>query len=346
MNDMTQQLSVRKRPPKQEFAPSKQKTILMQYAAQERQHNASNKTFSGNRDYYFRIYLMTVITVVLVGACGVFYSYPEVFVGPANDVESPRHLVTIFPHSVKDMLPYFVDKYALASSENIQARELLQQLTQKRRQLDPNSFRLFAWESKDFEEKLNTVERMDAACGVNGYGDAYHKQAHLRIDLMQWCLLLGRPDGFINWSVKPDPAASWPRTNKGIVGIYLQDENDQDGSEPSRRLSPSIVMLPLDDAEFAGFRVSRSRSNLPTKVLDWIIHHGTLHSPSDYQNQLGSFLYEQVEQNREQWIIWTVACTATQRRVLEERSNVRMATTCSDPVDDNACCSFYAPPSS
>ena len=317
----------------------------MQYAAQQRHHSSCKTPFWRawlGRDQCFRLYLVSVLLVVISGACYTIYLYPEVFISTTDTAAAlrPRHVVTIFPDTVKAKLPHFVNQYSIATDDNQQARVLLQQLTHKRSLLDPKSFHLLAWEATDFEHKLDSIELMDAACGSQGFGEAYHKHPHLRKDLMQWCLLLGRPDGFMDWTVEPEVA--WTRSNKGIIGRYLQGDDDINNLESSVRVSSLLVMLPLDDAEFSGFRVSLSKSNLPTLVLDWILQTGVNLPEKEYQVNLEAFLFQEIEKNKSQWDYWTVAVTPKQRHLLDERSH-RIASTCTTGDDNETCYSFYMP---
>ena len=260
----------------------------------------------------------------------------------------PRHLAILYPPETRPQtdLPYFFQQYAIATPENQHTREAIRKLMGVRNRLKPFQVYVTAWE----REAMVADYPMDEYCGA-GFNAAYQhslKQQHgIRHteDLLVWCLLhTYQNDGFVQWN------ATLERSPMGASrhnpSFHYNAEDTLKGIVPAypgqNRVHPSFLWLPKkretvtvsvdsdgktigsdseSNADAVGTDITAKtktkttfdmNSQIPAKILPWLIHKAPTIPIEDYARASEEFLFQLVQEEREHWMILDAVCDMAQ----------------------------------
>ena len=342
-----------------------------------------------------KFYLALIMNIILVLMGAIVYLKPELIFlhlarsnGSGGDGQlrwPPRHLAILYPPGTRPQtdLPYFFQQYAIATPENQNARDAIRRLIRIRNRLKPFQIFISAWE----REAMMSDYPVDDYCGA-GFAAAYqhtftqdrqrHGARHAE-DLLVWCLLhTYQNDGFVQWNatLERSPMGASPHSSnfqyssedtlKGIVPVYPGQS----------RVHPSFLWLPkkresiiisMDDSKVGSTRKNRTKttfdmnSQIPAKILPWLIHTAPKIPAEDYARASEEFLYRLIQEEHEHWMTLDAVCNTTwsgdstgtqsQENLVEEidRSKYQhrrvMGRDCvgSDKTESVHCCIVYMP---
>ena len=312
--------------------------------------------------------LRGLAAILIIGLAALYYISPDHvlrIVGRSTLPQLPtRNLLLLFPEDaiVKRHLPRLFQNYALATPQNAPARAYLQQAaairniaTDRGLYRKQQSVQLHTWEVRDeFLRQLPTISQQDGVCG-QGFAHAFAAyedvgdpalRAKARHDLIVFCMMsLGTHDGFVHWDTTVE--ASLTRGLKGLAAVsdgmvhtdllllpILSNEQIQDKQKGRKNIEPSTLVA--------------------VRALYWLIQRGTTELPTSleaYNRDFGVFLYGQIKQEGDAWVLLKSACTSEDADHLHSQYR-RIATTCLTPTTNEAtlesennagCCSHYDP---
>lgn len=246
----------------------------------------------------------------------------------------PRHLAILYPPGTRPQtdLPYFFQQYAIATPENQNTRDAIRRLMAVRSRLKPFQIFITAWEREAMMEDYP----VDDYCGA-GFAAAYQHASkqnqpygvrHTE-DLLVWCLLhTYQNDGFVQWNttLERSPVGASTRnskfqynsddTLKGIVPVY----------PGQNRAHPSFLWLPkkresittsMDESIVEDTKKNKTKivfdmnSQIPAKILPWLIHTAPTIPAEDYARASEEFLYRLIQEEKEHWMILDAVCKTT-----------------------------------
>jgi hypothetical protein len=251
--------------------------IAEQDRKERRQVASMQKHSSSVLDHLFYVYSRLLLGLVFVAILAGAYFYPEIkkrfFKSKPKLPPVPRRqLVTRIPYALREALPPFLGRYAIATPQNEASRLLLQQLYHNQKYI--------------LEKNHIQWQYVDAALQLSSYcGEEWANNDDYDDLLAHWCLMLqpksaGSPaHGYVDRRVKL--FNDIPR-QKGVVGVL----------QVQQRIHPGLFILP-----------ARNRTTeWPDKVQDLVLRE---------PETLSEYLYEYVQSEREEWDLWTVACNQT-----------------------------------
>jgi len=342
-----------------------------------------------------KMYLALIMNILLVAMGTLIYFDPEFFferiAHSGNNRNNPKrewpphHLALLYPPNISPAhdLPRFFDQYSIATTENQGARDALRRLMTVQARLRPFKIQVKAWE----RENLLKFSSIDDYCG-KGFQQTYEGAVQNRSlrhaeDLLLWCLLQTyQNDGFIaHWNVTVQRAPI-----SAARGVQYTEEDTLKGIIPKHvlhnRMHPSFLWLPkkrerqpLDtnnesnnDSNNKGTKlVFDMDSQVPAKMLFWLIQKAATLNVWQYGQAMEEHLYELIMEEKDRWMMLDVVCDDPSmdgddpktnkklfenRRVMAHDCRVPSSATLLSPSSSlesttqqpSSCCTVFLPP--
>ena len=293
------------------------------------------------RSQSFQQYLKTFLVILVLGVAACLYFQPRILTRLlAGRKKLPRRqIITVGLEETLQALPRFYGPYAIATPENLFAREQVKQMAHLKSKLGyTGSIRqtvdMHTWTLQDFQQQVQ-MDRRNRFCQHAQFDSRYTQSSNrTKEKLVAYCLIQnGYYDGYVDRNYGIHGVIT-----RGIKGVVAQVHQHD-------RILDDFILFPIESDHHKN-KSQKSYLSPTTKVpsqgLQSLVQ--LLGEDSFNRHRFQQILYHLAKQEQEAFVWLNAACTDEDRALLGGTQRL-LATTCNVTASTSspACCSIYDP---